>query len=34
MLGMININWPSWFYPIVTQSAWADLLWSKLDKES
>lgn len=29
MLGMININWPSFFYPIVSQSSWADLVWSE-----
>ncbi|WOO76610.1 uncharacterized protein LOC62_01G000237 [Vanrija pseudolonga] len=28
MLGMIAVSWPSFFYPIVAQSAWADLLWN------
>lgn len=28
MLGMIRVNWPGFFYPIVTQSAWADLVWN------
>lgn len=28
MLGMIAVSWPSFFYTIVAQSAWADLVWS------
>ncbi|TXT15573.1 hypothetical protein VHUM_00076 [Vanrija humicola] len=28
MLGMISVSWPGFFYPIVAQSAWADLLWN------
>lgn len=28
MLGMIRVSWPAFFYPIVTQSAWADLVWN------
>lgn len=28
MLGMIRVNWPGFFYAIVTQSAWANLVWN------
>ncbi|CAK9783583.1 hypothetical protein CC85DRAFT_287777 [Cutaneotrichosporon oleaginosum] len=28
MLGMITVRWPGFFYAIVTQSAWANLVWN------
>ncbi|BEJ17770.1 hypothetical protein CspHIS471_0700380 [Cutaneotrichosporon sp. HIS471] len=28
MLGMIRVKWPGFFYPIVTRSAWANLVWN------
>lgn len=30
MLCMIRVNWPQFMYPIVAQSAWANLVWSEL----
>lgn len=29
MLGMLAVRWPRFFYPIVGQGAWADLVWSE-----
>ncbi|KAL7421737.1 hypothetical protein Q5752_003508 [Cryptotrichosporon argae] len=33
-LAMIAVSWPAFFYPIVSQGAWADLVWNVTLTES